>query len=45
MLDVMGIETEFNSAELHLLSDKFRIDSESGRTLHGRGKMDGTILK
>lgn len=45
ILDTMGIKTGFNRDELHVLSDQYRIDFESGRTLHGRGKLDGTILK
>ena len=45
MLDTMGIKNEFNIPELHLISDKYQIDINSGRTLHGRSKLDGTILK
>lgn len=44
MLDIMGIETSFNPPELHVLSDKFKLNMENARTLHGRADLHGTII-
>ena len=45
MLDLMGISSSFNPPELHVLSAKYNINMNNGRTMHGRADLNGNILR
>lgn len=44
-LDIMGIKTSFNPPQLHLTADEYSLDFNNARTLHGRAKLDGSMLQ
>jgi len=42
LLDLMGIETDFNPASLHVLSPDYDLSRDSARVMKGRRHIDGT---